>query len=272
MTTLEQEIEELKKKHANLEQEAYNLKLKQKYEQLKALEGTVEVRIVKSSKTTRHIYIVHHISYEMAKDSWKRENELQHNYIAAHVKNIIIMEAPRTPYRQYEIQCTETMPTGHDGKIHVSNEGYSYDYSTHKSISVAEFDNIWHLAKVTTANVIDGMIGVKDIPWLMNGTDHDFEFSTTKEHDYQKFALDIPHVLLTQEESWKLNNKFTRIFLNQNIYMISPNSLKALDEWLKDERRSDRLAAEGCASVGERWRGSRIDEYEAIVAKIKSHK
>lgn len=271
MTALEQEIEALKKKHANLELEKYNAQLKEKYEKLKALEGTVEVRVFKTSKTTRSVHIVHHISYEMMKDKWKNENEPEHNYIGQKFRTIVVTESPRTPYKQYEVECRETTPNGYDGKIHAKPESYSVDFSTHKTISVDEFNAIWNICKVTSRNILDGVLDIKDVPWLMNGTDEDREFKQGV-NEYQKLALDIPHIYLTQEESWKLNNKFTRIFLNKNIYLISPNSLLALNKWLEDEERSDRLSYQACASVGERWRGSRINEYRALVAKIKSYK
>jgi hypothetical protein len=272
MNTLEQEIETLKKKHAQLELDAYNQKLKEKFEELKKLEGTVEVRVYKTSKTTRSVHIVHHISYEILTDSWKRDNEPEHNYIGQKLRTIQIMEAPRTPYKQYAVECRETTPNGYDGKIHAKPESYSYDFSTHKTLSVDEFNTIWEICKTTTNNILDGILDIKDIPWLMTGTDEDFEFKTNKTNEYQLFALDIPNVLLTQEESWKLNSRFTKIFLNKNIYIITPNSLLALDAWIDYEIKSDSWSSQACASVGERWRGSRVDEYRALVEKIKSHK
>lgn len=268
--TLEQEIEELKKKHINLELEAYKLKLEEKFNKLKALEGTVEIWIAKSSKTTRHVSIVHHIKYEMLTDSWKK-GELEYNYIGKTIRQITILEAPRTPYKQYKIETDEIKPSSYNGRIDLE-ERESYSFATYKTISIDDFNTIWNLTKVTTANILDGILDIKDVPWLMTGSTEDYEFKNNEVTDYQKYPLDIPHIFLSQEESWKLSNKFTRIFLHKNIYLLSKNSLLALDDWLTEEYRQDALCYQSCASVGERWRGSRIDEYKELVKKIKNHK
>jgi len=97
MTQLEKEIEELKNKHVQLELDSYNIKLKEKYEQLKSLEGIVEVRIYKSSKVNRNVNIIYHVAYSMLKDTCKKETDPEHNYIGMKVRTIDINEFPRAP-------------------------------------------------------------------------------------------------------------------------------------------------------------------------------
>lgn len=267
--TLEKEIEELKKKHASLELQKYNDALQKKYEELKKLEGTVEVRVMKTSKVNRHVSIVYHVSYKMMKDDWKRPNEEKHNYIGAHTKSVQICEFTRKPYAKYSIETRECVPDGYDGKIYVEKESHSYDFSTYKLISVDDFNAIWSLTKVSCKNILDGLLDIKDVEWVMNGTDEDKEFSKQELKD-NGIVLDIKHIILTREESWCLNNKFCAPFLNKNIFFITPNSLKAIDLWYSDKVKHDNFAYSACASVGERWRGSRIDEYRALINKIKS--
>lgn len=269
MTTLEQEIEELRKKHANLELDNYKEKLRKKYDQLKTLEGTVEVRIVKTSKTSRFVELIHHVSYEMKTDSWN-EGKPEYNYIGKTIRTIVIHEAPRKPYKKYQIETEEITPDSYSGKIYVKEETGSYSFATYKTVSVETFNTIWNIAKVVSANILDGLLDIKNVKWLMTGSETDHEFQNNNVNDYQKFKLDISHIFLSSEESWKLNNKFTRIFLNKNIYLITPNSLLALDEWYKDEIKQDSWAYSACASVGENWRGSRIDEYKDLINKIKA--
>jgi hypothetical protein len=267
MTTIEQEIKELELKQKRLKVESDKEKLLKRYEELKKLEGTVEVRIIKSSKKSRFAHIVHHISYEMIEDNSENEFSERRYYIGVHAKRISIKEFPDTYYRNYAIETLETNYKGYNGKLYLTDNNNYYDFSTYKTISIEEFNNIWFLAKTVTKQVLDGVLDIKEIRWLMTGSDEDKEF---KETEISKEILDIPYILLSQEESWKLNNKFCHLFLNKNIYFITPNSLKALDNWYADEIKHDNLAYNACAYVGERWRGSRIDEYKRLIDKIKN--
>jgi hypothetical protein len=274
MTTLEKEIEEVKKKHAELEKQKQLDLLHEKFKKVKALEGTVECRVYKTSKTTRYVSLVHHISYEMMTDRHRREGEDKYNFIGVKFRSISIMENPKAPYKQYEIKTQEITPHSYNGKMYVAEENNSWDYSTRLTDITPEiFESIWALCQTTSHNILDGILNVKEVRWVMNGTSEDRLYD---EHDLldktKKPVLDIPHILLSTEESWKLDNKFCKLFLNKNIYFITPNSIAALNDWFDYEIASDQFSAQACASVGERWRGSRIDEYRALIAKIKSHK
>lgn len=269
--TVEEEIEEVKKKHAQLELKKYRDKLYEKYERLKKLEGTVEVRIQKSSKTHRWVHVVHHISYELKKDKWVRENEPKHEYIGVKTRGITIMESGGA-YPGVRLESRDLKPENYDGKIHADDSNTGVDFTTHKTITVEEFNAIWQLPKLTVRNILDGLLDIKDVRWVMNGTDHDKEFKESDLIDKNDEKLiDIPYYLCAStEEAWALGkNKKVNVFLNKNVYLITPNSLKALNEWLDEERRWDSFSASACASVGERWRGSRIHEYESLVAKIR---
>jgi hypothetical protein len=270
MTTLEEEIEKVKQKHAELELQQYRDKLHAKYEELKKKEGLVEVRIQKSSKTTRWVNIYHHISYELMTDKWTRKDEKEHEYIGFKCRSIQILESKTGSYPRYEVTTRETKPTDYDGKIHAKEDTPGVDFSTHKTISVEEFNALFDLQKVHIKNILDGLLDISDVRWVMNGTSHDQEFKETDLLDAKsRKVLDIPYYLCeTTEEAWILE-KAGSVFLNKNIYFITPNSLRALDEWLEKEREWDSFSARACASVGERWRGSRIDQYEALVKKIK---
>jgi len=265
--TLEKEIEQVKQKHAQLELESSKQALLNKYEELKKLEGTVQVQIMKTSKTTRHVYLVYHVSYEMSKDKWDNKD-----CINTHTKHVTICDFPKLPYRKYSIETSEIVPGGYNGIIKlgtVKEENNRYSFSTYKNISIEDFEAIWNLAKITCHNILDGILDIKDVQWVMNGTDEDREFDI-RELKEDNILIDLKHIILTREESWHLQNKYCSAFLNKNIYFITPNSLKALDSWYADQRKFDSFASSACASVGERWRGSRIDEYNSLIKKIKS--
>lgn len=270
MVSLEKKIEELKKEHNLLELESYNLSLKEKYDSLKKLEGTVEVRVMKSSRKSRHVSIVYHASYKMMKDEWNTGKK-EENYIGFTCRYITICELPYAPYKKYQIETSEITPNSYNGRIHVKDEAHRYDFNTYKNISVDEFNAIWNLAKVSCHNILDGLLDIKDVKWVMTGTSED---TTFKETDLltskNRKIIDIPHIILDNQEAVALNNKFCHLFLNRNIYFVSPNSLEALDLWFKDQREWDSFSKSACASVGERWRGSRIDEYKQLIDKIKN--
>lgn len=271
MNLLENELEIAKKKQLDLELSIYNTKLQEKCAKLKELEGIVEVRIVKTNKSSRFVTLIHHISYDILKDKWKDENATEHSYIGVKTRQIYIHESPKKPYKTWELKFIETTPDSYNGKLYLKEENNSFDYATKKQVSVEVFNSIWGILKNTSKNILDGVLDIKDVIWLFQGSDS-YEFKNNEISEYQRFKLDIPHIFLTSEEAYCLDNKWTRIFLHKNIYLISPNSLEALDKWFNDEVESDRFAKYSCSSVGEIWRGSRINEYTQLIQKIKAYK
>lgn len=270
MGLLENELEITKKKQRDLELGIYNTKLQEKCAKLKELEGTVEVRVVKMNKSSRFVSLVHHIFYNILEDKWKKEDEIEHFYIGVKTRQITIHESPRKPYKTWELKFSEITPDSYNGKLHLEKENNSFDYATKKLVSIEVFNSIWDILKNTNKNILDGILDIKEVDWLFQGSESK-GFENNEVATYQRIPLDIPHIFLTSEESYFLDNKWTRIFLHKNIYLISPNSLRALDEWFNDELESDRLAEYSCRSVGERWRGSRINEYLQLIQKIKKN-
>jgi hypothetical protein len=271
MTALEKEIEEVKKKHLELEKQQYRDALQAKYEKYKALEGTIECRVAKTGKIHRHVSLTHHISYTMLKDSWKHETDKENMYIGVKTKSINISESFKGLYPEITIKRSERNPKQYNGKMGAKDDtSGGYDFATKPTdITVDQFYAIWDLVKLTGQNILDGILDIKDIRWLMNGTTEERIY---KPEEVNSKLLDIPHIVVSTEESWKLDNQFCSLYLNKNIFMITPGSLKALDDWLSYEQKSDNWSASACASVGERWRGSRMSEYYELVSKIKSHK
>lgn len=265
MKELQEKIIELQLKQQELEIESNKEKLLSKLEELKKLVGTVEVRIYKTSKKSRYINIVHHISYNFAEDLHEDKTSKRRYYILKNTRNISIHENTGT-YKKFHIEFTQTSTGNYDSKLYVENDPYNgLTAESIKTISVEEFNAIASLSKIMTKQILDGIINADGVRWVMNGGEDDVEF---KEEHFKTLSLDFLHILLGQEESWYLRNNHCRPFLHHNIYLITPNSLKALDNWIKDEVRYDSFAYAACQSAGERWRGSRIDKYRALVKKI----
>lgn len=264
--TIQDKIDALAKEQKQLELDEYKSRLDKKFEELKKKIGTVDVNIMKTGKKTRYVLIQHHVNYTIEKDNWNTGKKEQY-YIKPNVKSIKILHSLLPVYSQYEIECKHG--DNYD-KIGADDNNSGYSYATLKQITVDEFKAIWLLCKLSTHNILDGLLDITNIEWVMNGTDGEHEFN--KEDLFTKNGrknLDLPHFVLSGDESVYLNNKFCTLFLHRNLYLITENSLEALDKWLDHERKWDNFYYNACASVGERWRGSRLDKYINLVEKIK---
>lgn len=265
MNDIEKQIAELKKKQEELEQSKIVEVLRVKYDNLKKLEGTIDVRVNKSNKRIRYVNIVHHIDFSLCTSGEVGENK---PYISVHNKVITITENPLTNYKTYEVVFKETRPGSYNSKMYETDYYFSYlNWPTHKIISMEQFKAIEDLVKVTTHNVLDGLLDIKDIPWTYNGDKEEFNEKERLVKGISK--IDIPHIILTQEESNLLDNGYTNLFRNKNVYFITPNSLQALIDFEKSKREWDYYATQASSSVGTTWQGSRQKDYIILIDKIR---
>lgn len=267
MNDIEKQISELKKKQAELEQLTKIADLKLLYDQLKKLEGTVKIHVNKTNKRIRSVQLIHHISFSLCSSGDIPDNE---PYIAVHNRKVSILENPLSDHRSYEINSTETKPNRYDGKLYQTMD-YNFKYlnwpAAAKVISIDQFNTIWDLVKVTSHSILDGLLDIKDLPWLLQFGD---EFRTEHMIVKGKSKLDIPHILLTTEESNLLDSSHTNLFRNKNIYFITPNSLQALMDLDNYHGKWDAYADYVASLAASVWQGSRRKEYLLLVNKIKN--
>lgn len=267
MNDIESQIAELKKKQFELEQSKSVEVLKAKYEKLKKLEGTVEIKVNKTNKRTRHVHIIHHISFNLCTSGDTTTNENK-PYISIHNKVISVTENPLTNYKTYEIISKENRPGSYNSKMYETDYYFGYlNWETNKTISLEQFKAIEDLVKISSHNILDGLLEIQDIPWVLNGSDNEF---SDKERIVKGISkIDIPHVILTTEESSLLDSSITNLFRNKNIYFITPNSLQALIEFEAYKDRWNTYAYNASSSIGVTWQGSRKKDYQILIDRIK---
>ena len=99
-----------------------------------------------------------------------------------------------------------------------------------------------------------------------------FEITNGESGDLRKIdesamLLDIKHIVLEKDrETWLLSKN---IFLNGNVFLLTPASMRWLSDWKHQQMMSDSSGRAMCAAVGERYRSSRYSEVVELVTKIQ---
>ena len=145
----------------------------------------------------------------------------------------------------------------------VDSTYHIYHIYKKKEISLEVFKQIKNYIKSLTDNLF-GFVD-EDITPL-------FEITNGESDDLRKIddsakLLDIKHIVLEKDrETWLLSKS---IFLNGNVFLLTPASMRWLSDWKHQQMMSDSSGRAMCAAVGERYRSSRYSEVVELVTKIQ---
>lgn len=251
--TIEQELKELEKKKAELEKKQKASELEQKLNDIKnKLEGKVFCYFVKTNQKSSHIYLTYYKQFSTEEVS-VYDNNKRGKESVVNVKKETVSVQCNCYGKTYRIEYTT--------EDEHYREDPDYIVYKQKEISISDFKQLCASIKAVGVNYTNQVEELTLPEYQLNGIESDIINTTLN----QKELLDVPHIVLSQEESWLLKNT---VFLVGYIFLLTPNSMIYLQEWLQKEKDWDSFCSTSCASVGERWRNSKMDRVSLLYNKI----
>lgn len=246
--TIDQELRELEKKKIELE---IRRKVEQVQNELKQTKETYEGKVgcyfVKTTPKGSSIILTYYKECYIDK-GWTTEGKKEDR---VYIKTEII-EIRQNLYDKWE--CSYR--TKKDDKTN-DYEGYNIK----KWISLDDFNTLKKCIKGVSSDLTEQVNTLVEPTFHVNGG----ESSDVSVVNSQQYLLDIPNILLTQSEVWHIGRC---IFMVGHVYLLTPNSIKWIKDWRDKEQENDNNAYTMCASVGERWRNSRMNEVNQTYNKI----
>ena len=244
--TIEQELKELEKKKTELEIKRKVEKVQGELKQIKEVyEGKVGCHFVKTVPKGSSIILTYYKECYID-EGWTTEGRKEDR---VYIKTETI-EVRQNIYNQWV--CS--YKTKKDDKTN----DYAAD-DVKKWVSLNDFNALKKVIKSVSSDLTEQVNALTEPIFHTTGN------INTRIINSQQHLLDIPNILLTQDEVWCIGDC---IFMIGNVYLLTPNSIKWLKDWRYKEQQNDSYSYRACASVGERWRNSRMDKVNALFKKI----
>lgn len=246
--TIDQELIELEKKKIELEAKRKVEKVQNELKQTKEVyEGKVGCYFVKTTPKGSSIILTYYKECYIDK-AWTTEGGREDR---VYIKTEII-EIRQNLYDKWE--CS--YQTKKDDKTN-DYKGYSIK----KWVSLDDFNTLKKSIKSVSSDLTEQINTLVEPAFHVLGSE---SFDTSIVNS-QQYLLDVPNILLTQDEVWCIGRC---IFMTGYVYLLTPNSIKWINDWRDKEQENDNNAYTMCASVGERWRNSKMDRVTQVYNKI----
>lgn len=253
---IDQQIIELEEKKLQLQEQKLNEELSLRLKDYNSkLKDKVLCRYIKANSSSQALYLTYYKEFYIGEDY-----DIKGNQIKSIQSKGEVITIGSNLYGRYECEFKTFKDSPMKGNADDLFPYYKIDKE--KFIEVKLFQEIKRSIKSFSNNLF-GFIDTELTPYYeTTGSESDKIRKINNTHT----LLDIPNIVLSKEETWLLTES---VFLNGNVFLLTPNSINWLNEWERKEYEEDSFAKRACASVGERYRNSRYDDTIKLVSKIK---